>query len=323
MSGHEVDRLERITIDLWGEVYYWIVRDSSGIPRRWWPLPPAAVRKPQRPGDPFEIGSERIPADEIAIYRQPRPDDPYGDGAGVAEALRADVQIERYQSDYISALFRHRARPDLLIIAPGLGETERERFETAWRQDLQGAAKSGVAHFIGIPQGPVAGGAGSGRGIVVHDLARSPADMEMEESRKARRDLILQVWRVPQDVVGATESSNRSTAYQAEVFIRRNRTIPDLEARRNWLQQRFFEPFFGPEPEFPGGWVLTYKVPSLDDPELRASLLTTTPYVFDQNELRAAAGEQAVDGGEGRYYLPEKIRVTRDPEKEVPNAEAA
>lgn len=309
ITGHETDRLERLTLDLYGEVYYALVRDPRlGSPVRWWPLPPGIVRKPRKGQPDFRVGEERIPVEDVAWFRHPDPASYYGDGSPVAGALDHTVQIDEHWAAYLAALLRNRARPDLLIMAPGLGPTERERFEEKWRQDLSGPHRSGVAHFIGIPDPPANAGR-QARSVTVHDLARSPADLEADESGKTRRDTILQVWRVPQSVIGATESANRATALMGEIHIRRNRTIPDLESRRNWLQARFFEPIQTSDAEFPGDWVLAYRLPKLEDEELRRDLMTAAPHVFSQAALLEAAGLPAVEGAEDRHFVPENVRI--------------
>lgn len=311
LSGLAVEGLERTTLDLYGEAYYALIRDGRGMPVRWWPLPAGLVRTPRAGQQLFRVRAYDLPPEDVAWMRQPRPDDPYGDGTGLADAADHEIQIDESLSHYLAALLRNRARPDVLIMAPGLGETERERFEQAWRQDLTGPYRSGVAHFIGVPdpapnQGRVA------RSVTVHDLARSPADLEANESRRARRDAILQVWRVPQATIGATESANRAVAREAERFIRKNRTIPDLEHRRSFLQGRFLEPYLRAEPEYPGGWILSYRLPALEDEDLRAELMQSAPYLFTHNALLEAAGEEPVDGGKTRYFLPPSVRITSD-----------
>lgn len=303
LPGHEVDKLERITLDLLGSFFYVIFRDPAlGHPVRWWPVSPLWIQPP-RPSNPhFVIGSNNFPPEEIAWYRQPRPDAPYGEGSGVAGALDHEIQINESAAEYQAALYRNRGRPDLLVMAPGLGQTEYERFEASWRAH-QGPRHAGYAHFVGYSEGVPGSGKPS---ILVKDLSHSPADLDLEEGQKARRDAILQVWRVPQAVIGATESSNRATAREAERFIRRNRITPDLESRRNWLQQRFFEPRAPTgRPEFEGEWIVAYRLPPLDPEEDRIALMTSEPRGFRENDVFRAAGVEPIKGGEDRYFLEE------------------
>lgn len=313
LPGYEVDKLERITLDLMGEMYYLLIRDPQfGFPVRWFPVPPTWIRRPQKGRKYFELVAapgHPIPVEDVAYYRQPRPDDPYGHGSGLAESLDHELQHDEYAAAYSVSLLRHHSRPDLLVIAPGLGQTQMERFKQEWSESLSGPTRAGMAHFLGYDYPP----AGSGRaGVAIKELSHSPADLDMENARKNRRDAILQVWRVPPNVIGATESSNRATAHEAEVFLRRNRTVPDLESRRNWQQTRFFDSRGSTPPEYPGGWIVMYRLPKLKNPETEAALMQAAPYAFPHNAILRAGGQEPVENGDARFFVPDGLRVTTD-----------
>lgn len=173
-----------------------------------------------------------------------------------------------------------------------------------WNADLQGSHKAGLAHFLSFPL-PAAAGARAQP--VIQDLNKSPADLGIAESRRLRRDVFLQVWGVPPDVIGATESSNRATAFQAEKNLRRNRLVPDWESRRNWLQCRFFEPMGGREPEYPGGWIVGYRPPRLDDVETKTEIIKSASHALPHNAILRAAGEDPVEGGDDLYFVPNTV----------------
>lgn len=314
LNGHEVDKLERLTVDLMGEFYYALIRDSRlGFPTRWWPLPPTWVRKPQRGQPDFELthgAGGRIPVEDMAYFRQPRPDAPLDNGTGVAESLDHKIQRSESADQYTNALLRNHASPNLLISGPGLGKVEEERFEEKWRTATAGPLRAGMAFFMGYP----APAAGSGRsGVSVEQLSHSPSDMDLEVASKNDRDAILQVWRVPPDVVGITEKgSNRATSHAAEQFMRDNRTVPDLESRRNWLQNRFFEPFQGGKAEYEGGWILDYRLPDLVNPEDQIDVIKSIPWAFSQAQIQAAAGVDAVEGSEERWGVPDAVQIVND-----------
>lgn len=313
INGHEVDRLERIFLDTMGEAYYALIRSPQGIPVRWWVLPPTWVRRPQRGQPDFELshgGGGRIPVEDMAYFRQPRPEDPFSNGTGTIESLDHPIQRNENSAMYTNALLRNRGNPALLISTPGMAPTEAERFEEKWRAANSGPLRAGGAFFIGYPQ-PVGG---SGRvGVTVDQLSYSPSDMDLEVASKNDRDAILQVSRVPPDTVGITEKgSNRATSYQARIFLQENRTVPDLESRRNFLQERFFEPFHGGPPEYAGGWILGYRLPKITDTETELKLMASTPWAFTQNQLLTAAGQAPADGGDERYGVPDGIRITSD-----------
>lgn len=310
LSGNEADMVERKTLDLLGLAFYVLIRDPSlGIPVTWWPVPPPWLRMPQKGRPYFELtraGGYRIPIRDVVTFREPRPDDPYGDGAGIAEALADEVEWDESAAQYSAALIRHHARPDVLIMAPGLGTAEQERFESKWRDALSGPSRAGMAHFLGY-NAPMNGRAG----VTVHDLSHSPSDLDMVAASQAVRDKILQVWRVPPDVVGVTENSNRATAHEAQRALRENRIIPDLERRRDLLQWRFFGERSGESPEFEGDFTLAYRLPKLEDPAA-AELVKALPYAFPHNAILRAAGREPVEGGDVRYFVPDGVQVSND-----------
>ena len=314
LSGAQVDHLETVCLKLGGDFFYVLNRDASGMPVRWWPVPPTWMRLPTTTSPVFEIvrgAGVKIPVADVAYFRNPVPDNFYGPGSGDGTALDHDIQVDEHAAEYVASLYRHSAIPRVLIAASNLGDGQKEALELEWRQANQGPPRAGMAHFLGYSLG----GAGQARGgVEVHQLSSSPADLKITEQRSWIRDTALQVMGVPQEVAGIVDSgSSRASITQAEKHFRKNTILPDLNAARSFYQNRFFEPLgVGKRPEYDGGWQLHFRLPPLRDAEADAAHMVAVPWAFTHDELREAAGRGPVDGGEERYGVPDGVTITSD-----------
>lgn len=319
LPGYEVEKLAYLTRRIAGEDVRVLIRGALGIPVAWVPIPPHWLQAPTQERPTFRLTLRGLPVDippeDVAWHRTPALDDPFARGVGTGHALDHEIAIDEYAAAGLVDLLRNRARPDLLIMAPGLSKPATERLEEEWLGRLQGRGKLGLPHFIGTPPGLDL------REITVRDLQKSPADLELVDMRKEEADTILMVFGVPPDTIGRTESSNRATAFQAEKNLRGNTVIPDLESRRRFLQHRFFGEGRG---EYLGEdrLLVHYAMPPLIDHEVRAELIRALPYAFDQNKVLGVAGFDPVEGGERRWFVPAGITV-RDLSEETVTATVA
>jgi hypothetical protein len=301
LSGMQVDRLEAMTIDAVGSFYYLIFRDPVlGHPVRWWPLPVLEVDPPTPTRPDFRFGGEFFEPEDVAWFRVPRISDPYGSAAGRVEAAAHEVNHQETMSDYLAALLDGGALMRHIIMAPGLGTTEFERFKNEFHS-IQGAKNAGASLILGYPEGQPGS---RSAGVTVKELDHSPADMDSESSLKNRRDDILQVLGVPPAAIGQTDDANRASSLVSRESLRENRIHPDLEARRSWLQSRFFMDRMvkrngrrvSAPPEYPGGWILDFRLRPMQSADDRLEMVTSIPGDFTRNERRSVGGFGAIEG---------------------------
>ena len=295
LTGMQIDQLEAMTIDAIGSFYYIIFRDPSlGHPIRWWPMPALWVTPPTPTRPTFGFGSEFFEPEDVAWYRKPRIADPYGSCAGRTEAAAHEVNHQETMSDYLAALLDGGALMRHIVMAPGLGKTEFERFENQWRS-MQGAKNAGASIILGYPAGQPGSKAAA---VTIKELDHSPANLDSEASLKNRRDDILQVLGVPPAAIGQTDDANRASSLVSRESLLENRIHPDLEARRSWLQARFFGERMvrrngqrtKAPPEYPGGWILDYRLRPLQSQDDRLALIQSSPKDYSKNERRSVAG---------------------------------
>lgn len=312
LPGYEIERLSQISHDAQGEIILILGRDpKSKIPVCWFPVPAHWVEPPDNthPGS-FRVRlaagqSEDFPPEDVVWYRVPSLTNPYDRGVGVLSSLDRDTEIDERFANYLAAYLKNRARPDLLIMGPGIDADSAGLLKAQWARDMGGAIRQSVTHFLGIPKTARA------QDIVVKDLQTTAADLQASELRDQEKRIILQVCRVPPDIVGDTTSSNRSTAYQAERSLRTNKTVPELESWRRFLDARFFREWGGRRPEYMGEdrIIVSYRLPPLVDQEAMVELMKAAPFAFTEEDLRDAAQLPRLEGSERRRFVPVNVSI--------------
>ncbi len=252
----------------------------------------------------------------MAWQRVPDAANPFARGAGIAGALDHEIEIDEQASAYLASIMKNRARPDLVIMGPGMGRREQQEMQEDWMSELGGKLRQGVVHFLGVPPSVKASE------VIIKDLNKTAADMEMSLMRQHERDIILQVWRVPPDVIGASQHSNRATAFQADVNLRQNAILPSLESRRRFLQTRFFDQRGDREPEYrEDRLTLMYDLPMLVDADQRIEMAKAVPYTVYENELRKWMSLPPTDGGDEVRWIPRGIQRAKPGEEQFDKPE--
>jgi hypothetical protein len=143
MSGSNVFATTQIHLDLVGESFWLIERNSIGVPVTIWPLPPDWVRSLPRRDYPYyaiKLGNKEVevPVTEVIAFFESNPANPYGRGAGIAQSLGDDLEVSRYATGHLKSFFYNSARPDLIVSADGLRKEETERLEEKWLEKHKG-----------------------------------------------------------------------------------------------------------------------------------------------------------------------------------------
>lgn len=165
MNSHDLLELTTFYQEIFGEAYWFIIRDNLGRPIEIWPIPTQFVYVPPivNPADPTNLtaafapdhydfymysGSMRVPAENVIVFLYPDPRNPFTRGLS---PLRAAFEHVTLNSEFIAhkqALWENRARPDA-IISPGevIGQEERDRLEDELNEKFRrgGAGKILVA----------------------------------------------------------------------------------------------------------------------------------------------------------------------------------
>jgi hypothetical protein len=99
----------------------------------------------------------------------------------------------------------------------------------------------------------------------------------------------------------------------AEVHLRKNSTIPALEAEKRHLQARFLEPHGGRPPEYGGEsrLVLAYRLTELVDEDRLGRVIAQAIHTLTINELREFVGQRPDPALEGMRAVTTKMRIVR------------
>jgi HK97 family phage portal protein len=271
-------------LDTKGEVPIVIERGRDGKPLELWPVPPHWLRAMPTPNDPVwhfsYMGWQRdVPEKDVLYLRMPDLENPYGRGAGTAEALSDELDIDEFAAQHIKSFFFNRALPDAFVSFKGVvngrkAEEEIERFEKKLEDKHRGVGKGWRPHFM------------SGD-VTVTPVGTSMKDQQMRELRNLQRDTLLQVFGIPPEVMGIVENSNRATIASALFIFALNVLCPRLDFLADALTQL--------AREWDETLFVSFASPVEDDKEFTLRVMTAQPTLFRKNEWRELAGKEPAE----------------------------
>ena len=288
MTGRTARKVTQLYLDLKGETFWVIERNGAGMPVEYWPIPPHWVVETPEPGRPtfrvnFPSWQGEIPATEIVWLKDPDPENPYGRGAGLAEALGDELDTDEYASKHVKAWFYNRAVPELLIGVENASEEELRAAKAKWEAEHRSFWRAFRTHFY------------SGK-LEVHQLSQSFQDQQLVPLRQFERDTIQQVFGIPPEILGILENSNRATIDSADYLFARWVIVPRLELLRSEMQERLV-------PEFDDRLILDYVSPVPEDRQFKLEVAKSAPWALKRNEWRALMEMEPDESPSGDVYL--------------------
>lgn len=228
-------------------------------------------------------------------------------GRSKMESLFVDLETDKEARDSNLAFFRNNQTPASIIVLEdefSLGETEEEEMQTmkemkeiletgkytGWKNRHRASVLQWVKEIIKVQD--------------------KISDMEFIELRKFTLDMVCAVYEVPKDILGITETSNRSVGnIQTETYYLR---IEEKEQLVDEFMTRIFQEAFGPEYSY-----VTIK----DNVRLllvRGSLASDlyNKRVINLNEAREIIQYIKVEWGE-EFDKKQEPAVTTDPNADV------
>jgi phage portal protein BeeE len=170
--------------------------------------------------------------DEVILERTPDPLDPFR-GCGPVSTILANIQAQRYATEYQRNLFLNGADPGgLILVNKRLSDTEFDELVSRWRESHQGVARAGAV------------------GVLEHEntswipSGSTNKDLEYGNLRLANRDEIREAWRMHKSMLGTVEDVNRANAQTAEEVFVAWSEIPRLDRRKDTLNCKLL-PMFG------------------------------------------------------------------------------
>ncbi len=292
-------QVAQIHIDSVGGAYLWKQRNGVGVVEDIIPLPPHwVVRTPVPGGEPVfkvSIGSlqEDIPEEEMIWIKDPNPVNPYVRGTGMAFSMIDELETDEFAAKHTKSWFFNNARPDIIVSAEGLEKGGTKRLEEDWLQKNQGMMKRFKPYFLNTK-------------VSVQQLNSSFKDMNLVKLREFERDLFMQVFGIPPEIMGLVENSNRATIGSAETIFARFVLIPRLEMQRTVYQRDLV-------PEYDNRLILDYESPLREDTEFKLQVMQAQPHAFTVDEWRKLAGDKELEDDKGKVFsIPFNVIVSSD-----------
>lgn len=295
MTGSSLFKLTQIHLDLIGESFWIKERNNFGAPVEFWPIPPDWIESTPTPSSrtykvSFRGWQGDIPDTEILWMCDLNPSNPYGRGSGLARSLSDELETDEYAAKHTRQLFFNRARPDMIIWPKqqgahdiGLQQDQVRRLEERWLDGHQGFWRAFKPFFVG-------------REIEVHEVNQSLQELQLVELRKHERDIIVQVFGVPPELLGILSNSNRSTIESADYLFSRWVVAPRMEFLRAQLQERLI-------PEYDDRLILDFVSPVKEDQDRLLESAKAAPWAMTVNEWRNLQGQEPLIGTDGNVHM--------------------
>lgn len=288
ITGYGVRYLMSTYTDLVGENFLLKERGEYAEPRAFWPIPPHWIVETPTPQRRLFRTSHRswiqdIPETEILWWTMPDPANPYVRGSAMARALADELDTDEYVSRYMSGFFYNRGVPQLMVFGEGLDRDAARELERRWSAKYKKAEHATKPFFTNTK-------------IDVKEIGKSFKENDLVELRRYERDIVIQTFGLPPEVMGIIESSNRATIESADFLMATNVLQPRLEAMREVFQHRLI-------PEYDDRLVVDYVSPVAEDKEFQLKAMQAQPSMFTVDEWRAMAGHPEKEDGSGRVHL--------------------
>lgn len=206
-----------------GESFAIIDRKTDGTPKSLWWIPPTWVLKtPYEGSDCYEVkqpdgGTFTVKTDDMFYRKNPNPMNPLGRGIGRVEQIGDEIETDEYMAKYVKKFFFNDATPNLVITAPN--DTDGEQLKLAerkWYQKFRGFGNASKTAFLNW----------DAKITLLHTTAK---DMDFIESRKFYRDLAMQHYGIPPEIMGNVENSNKATVVAAQDIYVKEVLEPQLK----------------------------------------------------------------------------------------------
>lgn len=169
---------------------------------------------------------------EVGLLRQPHPLDVMR-GLSAVGALSVDLDTAGAARLWNRNFFLNSAQPGGIVKVPRrLSDDEFDEMTSRWREQHQGVS---AAHRVAILEG---------EGTDWQTVQYSMKDMQFTELLGVSRTAILEAYRFPESMLGASGDVNRATANTHKAQYAENLIVPRAKRWKGMLNRRFL-PAFG------------------------------------------------------------------------------
>jgi HK97 family phage portal protein len=295
MSGTTVRQLTQLMLELPGECL-WELEMMKDKPIAILPIPPHQIESIPTTDEPhFKVRRyngkiEEIPANEAIWFKYSDPLNPYGRGIGTGQVLGDEIEADEYAAKHIMTTFLNRARPELIVSAKDLGHDELMHAKTEFENNNRGYWNTARSYW-------------HNGDVDIQPLNQTFEELQLLEQRTFSRDNFVQTARIPPEMMGNVENSNRATIGASLSIFAIATLEPKLEYFREKLQLSLV-PFFDER------LIIDYDSPIPADEEMQHNSLVNWPFAATRGELRRAAGLPHRGKIDEVYLMPAGLSVT-------------
>ena len=292
LTGLTMRKVTQLHLDIVGDAFWLKERGPGNTIVGLWPIPPHWILSTPTPSTrvfrvQFRAWRGAIPDTEWIWFSDVDPSNPYGRGAGTAQALTDELEADEYAAKHMKSFFYNRARPDFLVY-PKIGtmtEPNVARLEDDWMNRNQGFWKAFKPYFMSKEVG-------------IHEFGNGNnfRSQQLVQLRQHERDVVMQTFGIPPEILGVLENSNRATITAADTVFGRYVLEPRLELMRCVMQERLV-------PEFDERIILDYTSPVQDDKDFTLDVSKAHPYAFSVDEIRGMVNLPEMDKDVGKVHF--------------------
>lgn len=237
-----------------------------------------------------------VPVEDLVIFKDIDIADPYGRGKGLAESLVDELETDEFASKYQKNFFYNDATPPYLITGFVGNQEQADKVKTTLMQKIGGFFHAREpAILTGDPK--------------ITTLGIAPKELDMVESRKYLRDECLHHFRIPPELMGIIENSNRSTI-DASFYLMQKNVLPARLARfERTLNRQLL-------PDFDKDLICKHNFECDEDKEFKLKVFQfgLEKGTITREEFRTAFGLEA-EIKEGTLILPVMSTITNADEE--------
>lgn len=246
-----------------------------------------------------------FPFEDVIHMKYPNPLNIYGDGLSNVSVLEDELYIDEAAAEITRAHLKNGAIPPYIV---GMNTTQEvgEKIKEKWDTEHTGPSNRGKPLFVGTNE------------ISVTRMMDNFKDLGLIEVRKHESEIIRQVFKIPPELIGKLDNSNRSTITVAEQIYAKICLIPRLDYEKEIWNNSFVK-------EFGENLELDYDSPEPKDQDFMLKVYEKAPKSsISLNEWRVLAGlepKKELDGlyevlpgvevQERKYVTPTDIRMIK------------
>src|SRR5664279_5415906 len=226
------------TFDIYGEAFWFKLRDQGGRPVQLIPLHPTAMTlSPNGRWDYSNTTGTRlldIPPSDLVHFCSYNPDD-MTRGLSPLEPLRDTLENEYAARTATSSFWRNGARPGVALVHPStLSQPAADRLKANWDAQAGGAGKTGSTVVLE-------------EGMEPKVLSLSAEEAQYIETRKLNREEVCAAYDVPPPVVHILDHATYANITEQMRSIYRDTVAPHLKRLESTMEAQLRVPDFGGE----------------------------------------------------------------------------